>query len=60
MEPPSSPNRDEQEEMRMHRTRLVNLLNERHPLVKLALQIDWRLSSVHAPELECYLQGQGS
>lgn len=26
----------------MEKTRLANLLNDRHPLVKLAQQIDWR------------------
>lgn len=26
----------------MHKTRLANLLNERHPMVKLAQRIDWR------------------
>ena len=33
--------------MRMQRTRLANLLNERHPLVKLAQQIDWRSFDEH-------------
>ncbi len=33
--------------MRMERTRLANLLNERHPLVKLAQQIDWRSFDEH-------------
>jgi transposase, IS5 family len=31
----------------MERTRLANLLNERHPLVKLAQQIDWRSFDEH-------------
>lgn len=31
----------------MQRTRLANLLNERHPLVKLAQQIDWRSFDEH-------------
>jgi transposase, IS5 family len=33
--------------MRMERTQLANLLNERHPLVKLAQQIDWRSFDEH-------------
>ena len=33
--------------MRMERTRLANLPNERHPLVKLAQQIDWRSFDEH-------------
>jgi transposase, IS5 family len=33
--------------MRMERTRLANLLNERHPLVRLARQIDWRSFDEH-------------
>jgi transposase, IS5 family len=41
MEPPPSPNRDDQGEMRMQRTRLANLLDARHPMVKLARGIDW-------------------
>jgi transposase, IS5 family len=47
MEPPPSPDCDDQGEMRMERTRLANLLNERHPLVKLAQQIDWRSFDEH-------------
>jgi hypothetical protein len=33
--------------MRMERTRLANLLNEIHPLVRLAQQIDWRSFDEH-------------
>ena len=47
MEPPPSPDCEDQGEMRMERTRLANLLNERHPLVKLAQQIDWRSFDEH-------------
>jgi transposase, IS5 family len=31
----------------MHKTRLANLLNERHPMVELAQQIDWRSFDEH-------------
>lgn len=47
MEPRPSPDCEDQGEMRMERTRLANLLNERHPLVKLAQQIDWRSFDEH-------------
>lgn len=47
MEPRPSPECEDQGEMRMERTRLANLLNERHPLVKLAQQIDWRSFDEH-------------
>ena len=33
--------------MRMERARLANLLNERHSLVRLARQIDWRSFDEH-------------
>jgi transposase, IS5 family len=42
MEPRSSPDCEAQGELLMEKTRLANLLNDRHPLVKLAQQIDWR------------------
>src|SRR5215203_4091842 len=42
MEPRSSPECEAQGELLMEKTRLANLVNGRHPLVKLAQQIDWR------------------
>jgi IS5 family transposase len=47
MEPRPSLGCEDQGEMRMERTRLANLLNERHPLVRLARQIDWRSFDEH-------------
>jgi transposase, IS5 family len=47
MEPRHSLGCEDQGEMRMERTRLANLLNERHPLVRLARQIDWRSIDEH-------------
>ncbi len=47
MEPRPSPDCDDQGEMRMQRTRLANLVNDRHPMVKLAQQIDWRSFDEH-------------
>jgi IS5 family transposase len=41
MEPRPSPDCEDQGELRMRKTRLADLVNERHPLVKLARQIDW-------------------
>jgi transposase, IS5 family len=41
MEPRPSPDCQAQGELRMHKTRLANLLNERHPMVRLAREIDW-------------------
>ena len=41
VEPRPSPDCEAQGELRMDKTRLVNLLDGRHPLVKLAQQIDW-------------------
>ena len=43
--------------MRMERTRLANLLNERHPLVRLARQIDWRSFDEHFGTY--YSEGKG-
>ena len=42
MEPRSSPDCEAQGELLMEKTRLANLLNDRHPLVMLVQQIDWR------------------
>jgi hypothetical protein len=47
MEPRPSLGCEDQGEMPMERTRLANLLNERHPLVRLARQIDWRSFDEH-------------
>jgi IS5 family transposase len=41
----------------MERTRLANLLNERHPLVRLAQQIDWRNFDEHFGTY--YSEGKG-
>src|SRR5215213_9483363 len=41
MEPRPSPDCQAQGELRMHKTRLANLLNDRHPMVRLAREIDW-------------------
>jgi IS5 family transposase len=57
MEPRPSPDCEDQGEMRMERTRLANLLNERHPLVKLAQQIDWRSFDEHVGTY--YSEGTG-
>ncbi len=47
MEPRPSPGCEDQGKMRMERARLANLLNERHSLVRLARQIDWRSFDEH-------------
>lgn len=57
MEPRPSPDCENQGEMRMERTRLANLLNERHPLVRLARQIDWRSFDEHFGTY--YSEGRG-
>jgi transposase, IS5 family len=57
MEPPPSPNRDDQGEMRMQRTRLANLLDASHPMVKLARGIDWHGFDEHFGAY--YARGKG-
>lgn len=57
MEPPPSPECEDQGKMRMQRTRLANLLDERHPLVRLARQIDWRALDEHFGAY--YSEGKG-
>jgi len=57
MEPRPSPDREDQGELRMHKTRLANLVNDRHPMVKLAQQIDWRSFDEHFGA--CYCSGKG-
>lgn len=42
MEPRPSPDCEDQGELRMRKTRLANLVDGRHPMVRLARQIDWR------------------
>jgi hypothetical protein len=57
MEPPPSPNRNDQGEMRMQRTRLANLLDVSHPMVKLARGIDWHGFDEHFGAY--YARGKG-
>ena len=47
MEPRPSPDCEDQGELRMEKTRLANLVDRRHPMVKLAWQIDWRSFDEH-------------
>jgi transposase, IS5 family len=47
MEPRPSPDCEAQGKLHMEKTRLANLVNERHPLVRLARQIDWHSFDEH-------------
>jgi transposase, IS5 family len=47
MEPRPSPDCEDQGELRMQKTRLANLVDSRHPMVRLARKIDWRSFDEH-------------
>jgi IS5 family transposase len=57
MEPRPSPGCEDQGELLMEKTPLANLVNDRHPLVRLAQQIDWRSFDEHFGTY--YSEGKG-